>query len=260
MTPRPLHRWKSFWFGIVVLVFLGWSWGTSKWAIDSLTLETPMGSSTASHWAGYLCFSHEYGPGHSGFGFDASHTDITFDPRWFVQPFLRGDGVFRIAHWFLILLLLFPWICLLTWRRAAALPPQAPRPFHRWKIFWVGLLMLGFLGMSWFRSLNSREGFQGSIGDRVVQCDHSHSEVSLHVREGSPAFHPEFHLVHERAWGDANWFPQPFSFSSFDSKGSGSYLLYYRVAHYLLILLLCFVWIPPMIWRFRRTKRSAASP
>jgi len=26
MTPRPLHRWKSFWLGILVLGFLGWAW------------------------------------------------------------------------------------------------------------------------------------------------------------------------------------------------------------------------------------------
>ena len=30
MTPRPFYRWKSFWFGLLVLVFLGWVWADSQ--------------------------------------------------------------------------------------------------------------------------------------------------------------------------------------------------------------------------------------
>ena len=29
MTPRPFYRWKSFWLGLCVLVFLGWAWRDS---------------------------------------------------------------------------------------------------------------------------------------------------------------------------------------------------------------------------------------
>ena len=259
MLPRPVHRWKSFWLGILALAFLGWSWGISKWADDSFTVGTPKGSCCVGHWAGYLCFGYEQGSSHPGFGFETSHHDITYDPDWFDGPFLLGDGVFRVAHWFLILLFLLPWISLLTWRGASALPPLTPRRFYRWKIFWIGLFAIGLLGMSWIRSLSYREGFQGSIGDRVIECDHSHSEVSLGIREGSQAFHPEFHLVHDRAWGNSAWFPSPFYSYSTGSSGSGSYLHDYRIAHYLLILLLCFIGIPSMICRFRRMKRRAAS-
>ena len=28
-TPRPFYRWKSFWLGLFVLVFLGWAWSDS---------------------------------------------------------------------------------------------------------------------------------------------------------------------------------------------------------------------------------------
>jgi hypothetical protein len=34
MTPRPFHRWKSFWLGILIACFLGWAW----W--DSLRFES----------------------------------------------------------------------------------------------------------------------------------------------------------------------------------------------------------------------------
>lgn len=26
MSPRPLYRWKSFWFGLLVSSFMGWAW------------------------------------------------------------------------------------------------------------------------------------------------------------------------------------------------------------------------------------------
>ena len=31
MKPRPIYRWKSFWLGLVVLVFMGWaSWKSQR--------------------------------------------------------------------------------------------------------------------------------------------------------------------------------------------------------------------------------------
>ena len=32
MKPRPFYRWKSFWLGLCVLVFLGWAWRDSTGA------------------------------------------------------------------------------------------------------------------------------------------------------------------------------------------------------------------------------------
>ena len=29
-TSRPLYRWKTFWLGLLVLIFLGWAWHASK--------------------------------------------------------------------------------------------------------------------------------------------------------------------------------------------------------------------------------------
>lgn len=34
MSPRPPYRWKSFWLGLFVLVFLSWAWR------DALEMET----------------------------------------------------------------------------------------------------------------------------------------------------------------------------------------------------------------------------
>jgi hypothetical protein len=38
MTPRPLHKWKSFWLGILVLGFLGWAWMRGRDHCDTMTV------------------------------------------------------------------------------------------------------------------------------------------------------------------------------------------------------------------------------
>ncbi len=34
---RQLYRWKSFWFGMLVIAFLGWAWARSTWHRGSYT-------------------------------------------------------------------------------------------------------------------------------------------------------------------------------------------------------------------------------
>lgn len=42
MRPRPIYRWKSFWLGLLTLVFMGWAW----W--DSFSNVTIIGCSSGS--------------------------------------------------------------------------------------------------------------------------------------------------------------------------------------------------------------------
>ena len=37
MSPRPIHRWKSLWLGILVLLYLGWAWRAST---DTFTITS----------------------------------------------------------------------------------------------------------------------------------------------------------------------------------------------------------------------------
>jgi hypothetical protein len=44
MTPRPIHRWKSFWLGLFVAGFLAWAW----W--DSSRNDTCLGNGQCAAW------------------------------------------------------------------------------------------------------------------------------------------------------------------------------------------------------------------
>ena len=43
MKPRPFYRWKSFWLGLCVLVFLGWAWERSEYNPRGATWYPPLG-------------------------------------------------------------------------------------------------------------------------------------------------------------------------------------------------------------------------
>lgn len=123
MTPRPLYRWKSFWFGGLVIAFLGWAWARSMnhrdavyvqlvgklWAnncvMGKFTIErSEHGRIMASDWG--IRFSSEPFPGYD-FPVPAALKRI------------GEENVFEtwmIAHWFLILFFLVPWSGWLAWR------------------------------------------------------------------------------------------------------------------------------------------------
>ena len=127
MHPRPLHRWKSFWLGLLVLVFLVWAWTRSTHRMDSFSYK---GSTYSRTWAG----SHGLGVLHvlwwqdpfEDKGLNLYSTSapghLKLEQPWFPKAVTLsggsqrgGDGI-NIAHWFLILLFLVPWTCFLFWR------------------------------------------------------------------------------------------------------------------------------------------------
>jgi len=124
MKPRPLIKWKSFWLGILVLVFLGWSWARSMQRISLVTWTANNGvrqvqisqyDATLNLWSGDSGFIREP-------GFDFETRSLSRDERsdWFPNAFRWendefGKGLF-VAHWFLLLLFLVPCVGFLAWR------------------------------------------------------------------------------------------------------------------------------------------------
>jgi len=49
MTPRPIYRWKSFWLGVILLLFLAWSWERSMAGNHWGEIMTPALSGIAEH-------------------------------------------------------------------------------------------------------------------------------------------------------------------------------------------------------------------
>jgi hypothetical protein len=113
MTPRPVYRWKSFWFGILVLGFLGFAWIESKHSATWCAIRVFDDTLGLGNWNGYVCvFNQRHFEVHR---FMWMNLAIIFDPEWFPFPFLPGEGIFRVAHWFVIFLFLVLWLAFLSW-------------------------------------------------------------------------------------------------------------------------------------------------
>lgn len=117
MTPRPLYKWKSFWLGILVLVFLGWAWARSMNFNDRLDWGTGSRSYILEGRPGHMVFF--WWPS-SKKEFSRSSVEIEGSlsfPAW-LKIWAGRDGVpgFTVAHWFVILAFLIPWSAFLAWR------------------------------------------------------------------------------------------------------------------------------------------------
>jgi hypothetical protein len=142
---RTLYRWKSFWLGLFVLVFLGWAWVVSQTHPFVATWYPPAGHGVEARNAFNKVriawdkeFSFGSGPNLEGPGpgFNAWIHTYGFSDTPFVRPFevfandINGTGV-AVAHWFLILLFRVPWsgwlVC--RWRRLKSLETEVePNP------------------------------------------------------------------------------------------------------------------------------------
>ena len=135
MSPPPIHRWKTFWFGLVILAFLGWTWVASMRHVDVLYLNSSVGSSPTTRFLyrnfGSVVITAGQTLGWVEFGWDRSrpspllshrsHQIITLTPKetWFAPAVTveRSAGRFEIhiGHWVLILGFLLPRTGFLLW-------------------------------------------------------------------------------------------------------------------------------------------------
>ena len=124
MKPRPLYRWKSFWFGVLVIAFLGWAWVWSMRRIDFVEWRRI----TAKQASGEVVVMWGLDLGEAG----ASNYQIPYPSRSSLPPAFSSSELqtvdpfsgglmpygrhFVFAHWFLILLFVVPWSGWLAWR------------------------------------------------------------------------------------------------------------------------------------------------
>lgn len=121
MSPRPFLRWKSFWAGILVLVFLGWGWGRSRQHLDGFLWMAARFHFSAGQSTGRVEFAWSRSDGAWGESFlpiheAASNVGEPVFPKalnWETYP---GQIQLTVAHWFLILLFLVSWSAFLGWR------------------------------------------------------------------------------------------------------------------------------------------------
>jgi hypothetical protein len=128
MLPRPLHRWKSFWLGVFVVVFLGWAWVRSMKYNDGILYGSILGAEFLylGQSRGDVGFAYGVGIGASPELYVVCiPNEMTLGgdvfKRWFPTA-INWDGwkdwrwSISIAHWFLILLFLISWTTWLVWR------------------------------------------------------------------------------------------------------------------------------------------------
>lgn len=134
MSLRPFHRWKSFWFGVLVIAFLGWAWISSMGEERSLTWITKNWIATFTQNPGKVEFQRFNVPGAFASDLSSSYRAPPQGP-WLADwadwwGSLDVYLVISIAHWFLILLFLIPWTAYLLWRsrRMKRLAVEAGEP------------------------------------------------------------------------------------------------------------------------------------
>ncbi|MEK7951602.1 hypothetical protein [Luteolibacter soli] len=120
--PRPLIRWKSLWFGILILAFIGWAWIRSTTRQDALTFDHGSTVRIVGSMDGSLAFIRFSFPGKA---VDNWHFEtILFDPdeptHYFPAPFIHNQDSTSsktyLAWWLIALTFILPWTALLTWR------------------------------------------------------------------------------------------------------------------------------------------------
>ena len=114
MTPRPLHCWKSFWLGILVLAFLGWAWTRSMGHVDGVTWMRKGTMVTAGHAYGGVDFSWDPSRAPSSLEMVQPFHELIPRERWFGKAvnweYYEPQIIqVQIAYWLIILVFLVLW-------------------------------------------------------------------------------------------------------------------------------------------------------
>ena len=116
MPHRPLHRWKSFWLGVLVVVFLGWAWARSLTNVEFVFWRGLGVNQMSGIVHAYLFLGTTTAGNEPRFGSQSISESGPWLPKAFGVSSSSPQTDVRIAHWFLILLFLLPWTTWLVWR------------------------------------------------------------------------------------------------------------------------------------------------
>jgi hypothetical protein len=130
-----------------------------------------------------------------------------------------------------------------------------PRPFYRWKSFWLGVFVLAFLAWAWVRSMSYVEGILWMTGKHSISGGQAFGSVSLNW-DGAPppASRPMWIWVHEAAPAGEPWLNKAVNAETYPRQ------LQLTAAHWFLILLFLLPWTAFLLWRIRRMKHLATCP
>ncbi|MEK7951589.1 hypothetical protein [Luteolibacter soli] len=130
--PRPLHRWKSFWFGILTLAFLSWAWIDSTFHFTLLQAVISRTAIQSGQQAGRISLGWTFDFPVSAFDFSwqrtatPPHEQSPWPPQVATYEHHGSGGAATIAHWYLLLNFSILWAVFLAWRRQLHRMRQEP--------------------------------------------------------------------------------------------------------------------------------------
>ena len=123
MMPRPVYRWKSFWLGVLVLVFLGWGMMRSRGWTESLWWNYNADGDFAVLWHGLgRC---GFSTGSDSFSFDGAAGIDFHSEEKLRSPFSGPEALmlgldesihWECAIWMVVLMFFIVWCGWLMWR------------------------------------------------------------------------------------------------------------------------------------------------
>ena len=134
---------------------------------------------------------------------------------------------------------------------------------YRWKSFWLGVLVMAFLGWAWVRSMNRLDAILFHVGDKRWQVYGTMGTMSAMSRTLPPA---GWGAVMRRGSPAFNYFSEPAAGSGGIPPAFG-HILYsesprterWFVADWCLMLLFLGAWSAVLAWRWRRQQRLTES-
>ena len=133
------------------------------------------------------------------------------------------------------------------------------RPVIRWKSFWLGLLMLGFLGCAWVRSVGHLDEVAVAVRSSMVVANCASGEIAVtRYPRKMRGWIPEFESATVNGGFERRWMGPVLRIRIVDLPPAGAQLLSLRVGHWFLILLFLVSWIPFLAWRVRKRRRFTA--
>jgi hypothetical protein len=131
---------------------------------------------------------------------------------------------------------------------------MTPRPIYRWKSFWLGVLVLGFLGWAWVRSMDHRDAFDFGVGADMWQIDSNFGTISAsrHAQLGPGRGIDFLGFTSEPGGGYMREFPRAFEHVTLENFPRSKW---WTVADWFVILLFLVPWVLFLAWRWWRMKR-----
>jgi len=133
---------------------------------------------------------------------------------------------------------------------------MTPPTLLRWKSFWLGILVLAFLGWGWVRAMRHVEGVMWMRKGVMVTAGHAYGKVDLSWDPSrAPSSLEMFQPFHElNAEHDRLWFPKAVNWEYYEPQ-----IIQTQIAYWLIILVFLALWSAWLFLHGKRKRRKAAS-